>query len=189
MGLKAKALAVAVVVGVLVGGSFVIRTRLANRCPKASDAYEYKDFPNTNSSDSEILRFVKGLPSYGETEDWTKHQNCSGNGALVGRILATAVNERQEVLLASIYGAVIDSEKGRSKSEMASDLLMLGSADLTKRVFNADLLTKRAAQVESGEIKFARGIFEVLSESLDPDIREAFDREATIDRLAKSNGK
>lgn len=187
MGLKAKSLAVAAVIGVLVGGSFVVRTSVAKRCPKASDVYEYKDFPNTRSSDSEILRFVKALPSYGETEDWTKHQNCSGNRALVGRILATAVNERQEVLLASMYGAVVDSEKGRSKSELASDLLALGSADLSKEVFNADLLTKRAAEVESGEIKFARGIFDVLSESLDQDIREAFDREATIDRLTKSN--
>jgi hypothetical protein len=185
MSLKAKALALAAVVGILLGGVFVFRGRFMDHCPKASDVYEYKGFPNTTSSDREILQFVKGLPSYGETEDWTKHQNCSGNRVLVGRILATTVKERQEVLLASMYGAVIDSEKGRSKSEMASDLLSLGSADLAKKVFDSDLLAKKAADVRIGEIKFARGIFDVLLESLDQDIKEAFKQEATVDRLAK----
>jgi hypothetical protein len=185
MSLKAKALALAAAVGVLLGGVFVFRGRLASNCPKASGVYEYKGFPNATSSDPEILRFVQGLPSYGETEDWTKHQNCSGNRVLVGRLLATAAKERQEVLLASMYGAVIDSEKGRSKSQMASDLLALGSADLAKSVFNSDLLAQKVTKIKTGEIKFARGIFDVLSESLDPDIREAFKQEATVDRLAK----
>jgi hypothetical protein len=185
MSLKAKALALAAVVGVLLGGVLVFRGRLANNCPKASGVYEYKGFPNATSSDPDILRFVQGIPSYGETEDWTKHQNCSGNRALVGRILATAVKERQEVLLASMYGAVIDSEKGRSKSELASDLSMIGSADLAKSVFNSELLAQKVTEIRTGEIKFARGIFDVLSESLDPDIREAFKQEATVDRLAK----
>jgi hypothetical protein len=185
MALKAKALVLAAVAGLLIGGVYVFRERLLTRCPKASGVYEYKDFPNMTSSDPEILRFVKGLPAYGETEDWTKAENCSGNRKLVGRVLATAVKERQEVLLASMYGAVIDSEKGRSKTELASDLSTLLSADLSKKVFDADLLAKNVSEVRSGDIKFARGLFDLLSESLDPDIRDAFKQEATIDRLAK----
>lgn len=185
MGRRSKALVLAIVLGVSAISVQVYRVRASKTCPKASSIYSYENFPTTQSSDAEIRSFVTGNQFYGEIEGWTKAENCSGNRVLVGRILATAVKERQEVLLASMYGAVIDSEKGRSKSEMATDLSVLLSADLPRKALNAGLLAEKVSAVREGEIKFARGLFDSLSESLDPDMREAFKLEATVDRLAK----
>ena len=185
MGRRSRAVVVVAAFGVSAIGVQMYRVREARNCPKASSVYTYENFPTAASSDSMIHSFVTGTPFYGKTEEWTRAENCSGNRALVGRVLASAVEQRQEVLLASMYGAVIDSEKGRSKSEMAVDLSELLSADLAKKVFDSELLAEKVSEVRTGKMKFAQGLFDLLTEALDPDMRERFDREATIDRLAK----
>lgn len=186
MGRRSKALVVVTVLGVSAAGIGVYRVRASRACPKASSIYSYKNFPSARSSNEEIRSFVTGTQFYGEIEEWTKAENCSGSRAFVGRILATATKERQEVLLASLFGAVIDSQESRSNEQSSKDFLDLCSSEVAKMVFDESLVQEKATLIRLGQQEFGKALFDVLSESVDTDVKSAFRQEVAVDRLGKS---
>ncbi len=186
MSARAKGAGVVVVVGLIASGALVYRSFSAISCPQTSKRWQELKYPTSSMSDASLLSFVKSGPALGEVERWTRATNCSGERELVGRVLTATVEAKsQEVLLASLYGAVIDSEKGRSRSEMAGDLSALFSSEVAKQVFDSKLLVEKVSEVGVGEIKFARGLLDILSEPLDVETNNAFQKEVLVDRLAK----
>jgi hypothetical protein len=113
-------------------------------------------------------------------------ENCSGRREFIGRVLATAAKERQDVLLASVFGAVVGSQKSRSNQQSSKDFSALCASEIAKAVFDKSLVREKTELIRIGQQKFAKASLDLLSESVGPDIRSAFRQEVTVDRLAKS---
>jgi hypothetical protein len=155
-------------------------------CPGASKLWAYRGYPNATSTESALVAFVEQGPSFGEIEEWSRNKNCSGDGELVGRVFAAAVEAKsQDVLLGYLYIAVVDSKKSGSSEAAATEFLRIFSSPYARRIFDTNTIDASALNIRKGDASFAQTLLEVLSGPLSPQTRQAFEKEVRANRLAK----
>jgi hypothetical protein len=189
MNLRSKVLILVVSASVIAAAFVGYRSLAVTDCPRASKLWAYRAYPSAASKESELIDFVERSPSFGEIEEWSRSKNCSGDGELVGRVFAAAVEAKsQDVLLGYMYIAVVDSNKGGSRSAAASEFLLLFSSSYAKRVFDQKVIVSYALKIRSGGLSFSQALLQVLSGPLSPETRKAFQQEVRSNRLAKGKG-
>ena len=189
MNLRSKILILVVSAGMVTAAVVGYRSLIETDCPRASKLWAYHAYPSAASTESALIDFVERGPSFGEMEEWSRSKNCSGNGEIVGRVFAAAVEAKsQDVLLGYMYIAVVDSNEGSSPDAAASEFLLLFSSPYAKRVFDPKVINSYALKIRSGNPSFSQALLQVLGGPLSPETRKAFQREVRSNRLAKGKG-
>jgi hypothetical protein len=186
MKLRSKILILVASAGMVTAAVMGYRALTATGCPGASKRWAYRAYPSTASTESELINFVEEGPSYGEIEEWSRSKNCSGDGELVGRVFAAAVDAKsQDVLLGYMYIAVVDSNEGSSPDAAAAEFERLFSSAYARRVFDPKVVDSYALKIRSGNPSFSQALLQILSGPLGPETRKAFQREVRSNRLVK----
>jgi hypothetical protein len=138
-------------------------------CPNRTSKWVALGYPQSSAKDVAITAFVLKEQLLSDLEDWAGDLQCSGNGQLLGRVLAEMTQSEDSLNLSTVFlGAAAKGPKVPG-SKASAELRDIFSSPAALDAFPESIVADLSKQVEAKSKSFQKALYEIILQSLPPE--------------------
>lgn len=185
--LRSRTTKVAVLVLSVVLLGFGARTFLlkGSGCAKQTSKWAKLGFPQTDSNDDAITNFSSKEQLLVDLEDWGGEFECSGNGQLLGRVLAEFKQKNEPLKLSSIVIGVAKRPR-KTGPQAAARLEAIFSSKAAQQSYDRPAVAKFVTKVNDESTSFQQALYEIVLQSLPLESAAEFRSQVRLSEILRS---